>query len=209
MLDLLGFNRKLFKELSPPQTVVGGLKKEIAEEIGYSSTVVLPATHDTASAVEGIPMTENSPYISSGTWSLLGIKLPQAITDENSRIANYSNEGGFGYFRYQKNIMGMWVVNRLRDELCPEKPFPEIVKEAEESIYPYQDEVDVIINSSLNYEIGVLKIYAEPLLFAIREDSDYYKEAYSLINLLRNFLPISSELVPKDSVLREFIGTDN
>ena len=80
MLDLLGFNRKLFKELSPPQTVVGGLKKEIAEEIGYSSTVVLPATHDTASAVEGIPMTENSPYISSGTWSLLGIKLPQAIS---------------------------------------------------------------------------------------------------------------------------------
>ena len=89
------------------------------------------------------------------------------------------------------------------------KIWPNVVKEAEESIYPYQDEVDVIINSSLNYEIGVLKIYAEPLLFAIREDSDYYKEAYSLINLLRNFLPISSELVPKDSVLREFIGTDN
>ncbi len=89
------------------------------------------------------------------------------------------------------------------------KIWPNVVKEAEESIYPYQDEVDVVINSSLNYEIGVLKIYAEPLLFAIKEDSDYYKEAYSLINLLRNFLPISSELVPKDSVLREFIGTDN
>ncbi len=133
ILDLLGFNRKLFKELSPPQTVVGRLKKEIAEEIGYNAEVVLPATHDTASAVEGIPMTENCPYISSGTWSLLGIKVPQAITDEKSRIANYSNEGGIGYYRYQKNIMGMWVVNRLRDELCPDKPFPEIVKEAQES----------------------------------------------------------------------------
>lgn len=89
------------------------------------------------------------------------------------------------------------------------KLWPNVVKEAEDSIYPYQDEVNVIINSALNYEIGVLKIYAEPLLFAIREDSDYYTEASSLINLLRNFLPISSELVPHDSVLREFIGRDN
>lgn len=89
------------------------------------------------------------------------------------------------------------------------KLWPNVVKEAEDSIYPYQDEVNVIINSALNYEIGVLKIYAEPLLFAIREDSDYYTEASRLINLLRNFLPISSELVPHDSVLREFIGRDN
>ncbi len=89
------------------------------------------------------------------------------------------------------------------------KVWPNVVKEAEESIYPYQDEVDVIINSALNYEIGVLKIYAEPLLFAITPDSEYYSEAYNLINLLRNFLPISSELVPQDSVLREFIGNSN
>ena len=87
--------------------------------------------------------------------------------------------------------------------------WPNGVKEAEESIYPYQDEVDTIINSALNYEIGVLKIYAEPLLFAIKEDSEYYTEAYRLIDLLRNFLPISSELVPEDSVLREFIGGSN
>jgi len=89
------------------------------------------------------------------------------------------------------------------------KMWPNVVKEAEESIYPYQDEVDTIINSALNYEIGVLKIYAEPLLFAIKEDSEYYTEAYRLIDLLRNFLPISSELVPEDSVLREFIGGSN
>jgi len=89
------------------------------------------------------------------------------------------------------------------------KIWPNVVKEAEESIYPFQDEVDIIVNTALNYEIGVLKIYAEPLLFAIKEDSEYYAEATNLINLLRNFLPISSELVPKDSVLREFIGRDN
>ena len=175
MLDLLGFNRKLFKELSPPQTVVGALKKEIAEEIGYSSTVVLPATHDTASAVEGIPMTENSPYISSGTWSLLGIKLPQAITDENSRIANYSNEGGFGYFRYQKNIMGMWVVNRLRDELCPEKPFPEIVKEAEESAF--DNYVDVNGKEFLAPE-SMKRAFDNALKLKPQSIGDYFRCAY-------------------------------
>lgn len=89
------------------------------------------------------------------------------------------------------------------------KLWPNVVKEAEEHIYPYQDEVDIIINSALNYEIGVLKIYAEPLLFAIKEDSEFYSEAHRLITLLRNFLPISSESVPQDSVLREFIGKSN
>ena len=74
-------------------------------------------------------------YISSGTWSLLGVKTPKPITDGDSEAANYSNEGGVGYNRYQKNIMGMWLVNRLRDELCPNKPFGEIVAEAEASIF--------------------------------------------------------------------------
>ena len=94
---------------------------------------VLCATHDTASAVEGIPMEENAPYISSGTWSLLGVKTPKPLTDAASQAANYSNEGGVDYNRYQKNIMGMWLVNRLKDELCPQMPFPEIVKLAEDS----------------------------------------------------------------------------
>lgn len=89
------------------------------------------------------------------------------------------------------------------------KIWPNVMKEAEDNIYPYQDDVDMIINSALNYEIGVLKIYAEPLLFAISEDSEYYPEANRLLTLLRNFLPISSELVPPDSVLREFIGGSN
>lgn len=94
---------------------------------------ILCATHDTASAVEGIPMAENAPYISSGTWSLLGVKTPKPITDEGSRAANYSNEGGVGYNRYQKNIMGMWLVNELQKELCSGLGFAEIVNAAKES----------------------------------------------------------------------------
>ncbi len=78
-------------------------------------------------------MEGNELYISSGTWSLLGVKTPKPITDEASRLANYSNEGGVGYNRYQKNIMGMWLVNELKREPCPDMTFSEIVKAAEES----------------------------------------------------------------------------
>ena len=114
----------IFPKLHKPGTVLGeyeGIK------------CILCATHDTASAVEGIPMEENAPYISSGTWSLLGVKTPKPITDAASRAANYSNEGGVDYNRYQKNIMGMWLVNELRGELCSGLGFAEIVHAAKES----------------------------------------------------------------------------
>lgn len=133
MLSSLGLPLHLFKELSAPGTTVGTLKEEVASYVGGNTKVVLCASHDTASAVEGIPMEGNEPYISSGTWSLLGIKVKNAITDENSRKANYSNEGGVGYTRYQKNIMGMWVVNNLKKELCPDWEFSRIIKACQES----------------------------------------------------------------------------
>ena len=76
----------------------------------------------------------------------------------------------------------------------------------QQNIYPFQDEVDVVINSSLIYEVGVLKTYAEPLLFCVDEDNPVYPEALRLINFLRNVLPIPSDDIPQDSVLREFIG---
>ncbi|MBO4471487.1 MAG: rhamnulokinase [Clostridia bacterium] len=118
----LDLPRKLFCSLQKPGTVIGEYK---------GIKVMLCATHDTGSAVEGIPMVGNELYISSGTWSLLGVKTPKPLTDADSEAANYSNEGGVGYNRYQKNLMGMWLVNRLRSELCPEKPWNEITAEAE------------------------------------------------------------------------------
>ena len=126
IIRALGLPEHLFQKLQQPGTVIGeyeGIK------------VVLCATHDTGSAVEGIPMEGNHPYISSGTWSLLGVKTEKPLTDEASRAANWSNEGGVGYNRYQKNIMGMWLPNRLRAELCPDKSWGEIVGEAEASAF--------------------------------------------------------------------------
>ena len=86
------------------------------------------------------------------------------------------------------------------------KIWPNVDKEAAENIYPYQDNADAIINSALTYEMSVLRIFAEPLLYGIDSDSEVYAEAIRLINLLRNFMPITSEIVPRDSLLREFIG---
>ncbi len=76
----------------------------------------------------------------------------------------------------------------------------------EKNIFPFQDEADVIFNTSLVYELGVLKTYVEPLLYSVGIDSPYYEEAKRLINMLKMFLPISSEDIPKDSIIREFIG---
>lgn len=76
----------------------------------------------------------------------------------------------------------------------------------EKYIFPFQDESDVTINSAAIYEIGVLKTYAEPLLYSVESDSPYYEEAKRLINFLRSFLPIPSESIPEDAVIREFIG---
>ena len=131
--DTLELPKQLFPKLSQPGTVLGKLKPEIAAEVGGNCDVVLCATHDTGSAVEGIPMEGNHPYISSGTWSLLGVKTSKPITDPGSEKANYSNEGGVAYNRYQKNIMGMWLVNELQRELCPDMSFPVIVSMAEQS----------------------------------------------------------------------------
>lgn len=81
------------------------------------------------------------------------------------------------------------------------------IREGEEKyVFPHQDDADYVINSALVYEIGVLKVYAEPLLFNVDENDPNYPEAIRLINLLRNFLPIPNDTIPNDSVLREFIG---
>jgi len=175
IIKALKLPERLFKEIYPPKTYVGGLLPEIEREVGGNTRVVLCATHDTASAVEGIKMEGNEIYISSGTWSLLGVKAENAITSEKSRKANFSNEGGVGYIRYQKNIMGMWIVNRLKEELCPDKPFPEIVTEAEKS--PYSEICDVNADIFLSPE-SMVKAFDSSLKDKPKSEADYFKCAF-------------------------------
>ena len=171
ILHALDLPAALFHPLQQPGTLIGDYK---------GIQVRLCATHDTGSAVEGIDMEEDAPYISSGTWSLLGVKTPKPITDEASQRANWSNEGGVGYNRYQKNIMGMWLINRLRDDLCPDKAFGEIVSEAEAS--NFEETVDANAAAFLAPE-SMKAAFDEALNRKPHTVGDYFRCAYRSLAL--------------------------
>ena len=180
IIEALGFPKRLFYaeeaekpagRLLKPGTVIGEYE---------GVPCVLCATHDTASAVEGIPMEGNQPYISSGTWSLFGVKSKEAQTDAASRQANWSNEGGIGYIRYQKNIMGMWLVNRLRDELCPGRDFGEIVAEAEAA--SFEGTVDTNAKEFLA-PVSMKAAFDRALDPQPQTEGDYFRCAYRSLAL--------------------------
>ncbi len=110
--------------LSPtqPGTALGVLRQAVRDECGLDAVpVILPATHDTASAVVAVPVEASSvdagghAYISSGTWSLLGLELERPILSEEARAAGFTNEGGVaGTYRFLTNIMGLWLVQECR-----------------------------------------------------------------------------------------------
>lgn len=117
ILDKLGIPADLLGTLTQPGTVIGSFTDEVAAFVGYNAEVTLPSTHDTASAVVAAPLEGETPYISSGTWSLLGVEQKTAHTDEVALAADYSNEGCKDYFfRLQKNIMGLWMIQQVRHE---------------------------------------------------------------------------------------------
>ena len=134
MLGKLGFKKDIFGPISLPWTVVGPCRKEVAEEVGFSCTVMQPATHDTACAVLAVPSTEEDViYISSGTWSLMGTEILRADCRAESRKANFTNEGGVNYrFRFLKNIMGLWMIQSVRKELPQKYSYAELCRMAEE-----------------------------------------------------------------------------
>lgn len=166
IIRTLSLPERFFRPLQQPGSVIGKYK---------GIQVILCATHDTASAVEGIPMEGNDPYISSGTWSLLGVKTKKPITNTGSEQANWSNEGGVGYNRYQKNIMGMWIVNRLRDELCPGREWTDIIAEAEAD--SFEEIVDV--NAPVFLAPGSMKEAFDAMLkTAPRNTGGYFRCAY-------------------------------
>lgn len=125
LIEQLGYPKKLFGSLSMPGTVVGELREEIQREVGFDCQVVLPATHDTGSAVVAVPSNEKDIlYISSGTWSLMGTERMEADCSAKSREHNFANEGGYDYrFRYLKNIMGLWMIQSVKKELVENYSF--------------------------------------------------------------------------------------
>ena len=119
LIEMLGLPQEIFGELYMPGTAVGELLPGIRDEVGFNATVMLVAAHDTGSAFLAVPAKDdNAVYLSSGTWSLLGVENEKAITTEESRLANFTNEGGAWYrYRYLSNIMGLWMIQSVRREL--------------------------------------------------------------------------------------------
>ncbi|MCM1308593.1 MAG: rhamnulokinase [Butyrivibrio sp.] len=132
LLEMLGYPQRLFGEPAMPGSVLGGLTPECQEAVGYDCKVVLPASHDTASAVLAVPSVGGkSAYISSGTWSLMGVERESADCSEKARLHNMTNEGGYGKnIRFLKNIMGMWMIQSVKKESGTSLSYAEICKEA-------------------------------------------------------------------------------
>ncbi len=133
LIRLLGYPEEMFLPLQMPGTEVGVLQESVAKEVGFCCNVVLCGSHDTASAVVAMPKAEgNGLYISSGTWSLMGVELDKADCSEVSRKANFTNEGGYDYrFRYLKNIMGLWMIQSVRHEMGDRYSFGQLCEMAE------------------------------------------------------------------------------
>ena len=132
LIAKLGYPQELFLEIKSPGYELGDLTNAIQEKVGFNCTVILPPTHDTASAVMAIPTQEDAAlYISSGTWSLMGTELKEADCSAGSRKCNLTNEGGYDYrFRYLKNIMGLWMIQSVKKEIAQDMSFSEICEMA-------------------------------------------------------------------------------
>ena len=117
LLEKLGIRTDVLLPVTQPGTVIGTLRKEIADACGVGEVpVIAVAGHDTASAIAAVPAAdEKFAYLSSGTWSLMGIETPAPVINEESTRLNFTNEGGIdGTTRFLKNITGMWLLEQSR-----------------------------------------------------------------------------------------------
>ncbi len=118
LLSLLHLRREQFAPLTAPGESLGFIQEPLVRQYDLPQCqLICAATHDTASAVLGVPVQKgrSAAYVSSGTWSLLGVELDQPINNPQAMAANYTNEwGAFGTYRFLKNIMGLWLIQEVR-----------------------------------------------------------------------------------------------
>ncbi|HIU75581.1 MAG TPA: rhamnulokinase [Candidatus Pelethocola excrementipullorum] len=132
LIEMLGYPSSIFQPILKPGSILGELTEEVSGQVGFRCKVVLPATHDTGSAVVAVPTNQEGPlYISSGTWSLMGTERLEADCSDISRIHNFANEGGYeDRFRYLKNIMGLWMIQSVKKEFTKDYSYAEICEAA-------------------------------------------------------------------------------
>lgn len=125
LIEKLGLNLKIFQRIIPPGTVLGKLREEITQDLGLNidTSIIVPACHDTGSAIAAVPVDMRKykcgewAYLSSGTWSLLGVELNKPIINAKSLELNFTNEGGVeNTIRFLKNVTGLWIIQECKKE---------------------------------------------------------------------------------------------
>lgn len=160
LLKLIGVKREQFATLTEPGEVVGSILESLRQQYDLPKCeLICVASHDTASAVLGVPgIEEHFAYLCSGTWSLMGVENTVPVANEQSYIKNYTNEwGAYGTYRFLKNIMGLWLIQEVRRNLGKEYSFADFVTEAEK-VKPFQFLIDCNHDCFLKPENMILEI---------------------------------------------------
>lgn len=133
LADRLEFPRRLFQKIAFPGETLGGLCPEIRERLGFDVRVVLPPCHDTESAILALPdISGDVIYLSSGTWSLMGVERERPDCRVECMRSAFSNEGGYGgRICFHKNIMGLWLVQSIRSEIGDGVDYDDVIRMAE------------------------------------------------------------------------------
>jgi sugar (pentulose or hexulose) kinase len=181
LIERIGLDYKLFQKIIPSGTILGNLNKEIVKDLGLSNALVIaPACHDTGSAIAAVPVDMKSykrgewAYLSSGTWSLLGVELDKAIINEKTLEFNFTNEGGVeNTIRFLKNVTGLWLIQKCK-------------KEWEKQGLDYTwDEIEVKASKAKPYQS-----------FINPDDSNFYNPP-SMVDAIKNYCKKTSQSVPE------------
>lgn len=213
LLELLGLRKEQFPGLIEPGSELGTLRSELMEQYDLPECrVIVAATHDTASAVLGIPAAKgrHAAYLSSGTWSLLGVELHQPLNDARAMAANYTNEwGAYGTFRFLKNIMGLWMIQEVRRLDGSRYSFPEIADLAAKA-EPFRSLIPCNHDRFLNPDHMTLEIqkackqYGEPVPESIGQVARCIFDSLALS--YRSYLEELEQLIGESVDMLQVVG---
>ena len=183
LVESLGLKRSQFGEMTSPATIIGTLTKEVQKMTGLTAIpVIAVAGHDTASAVAAVPAkNEEFAYLSSGTWSLMGIETKEAIINDRSFDLNFTNEGGIdGTTRFLKNICGMWIYERCR-------------KEWKDAAAANNTDMEALSHSAL-----IAEAMKQPAFQSIiNPDDAVFANPSSMVDAIQGYCEKTSQYVPK------------
>ena len=183
LVESLGLKHSQFGEMTSPATIIGTLTKEVQKMTGLTAIpVIAVAGHDTASAVAAVPAkNEEFAYLSSGTWSLMGIETKEAIINDRSFDLNFTNEGGIdGTTRFLKNICGMWIYERCR-------------KEWKDAAAANNSDMEALSHSAL-----IAEAMKQPAFQSIiNPDDAVFANPSSMVDAIQGYCEKTSQYVPK------------